>query len=358
MNADGLIVTSHVGERRRVGGWFVADALMDLHAAHGVAAGILLRGAAGFGLSHHLRSDASLTLSEDLPMVAMAVDTADRIEALLDRATVLSGPGLITLERVRMLTGAPGAVALPDELRDAAKLTVHMGRGERCRGRPAHVAVCRLLHRCGMAGATALVGVDGTVAGRRRRARFIGANRAVPAMVVAVGDGERIARVVPEIGRLVRRPVMTLERVRVCKRDGATFAVPRRLPVADERGMALWQRLTVFTSEADRHGGRSLHRAIIDDLRAAGALGATAVRGVWGFHGDHEPHGDRLFQLGRRVPVATAVVDSPARIARWFAVIDALTREHGLVICETVPAMYAMAPEGRRGGLGMARRRP
>jgi len=82
------------------------------------------------------------------------------------------------------------------------------------------------------------------------------------------------------------------------------------------------------------------------------------VRGVWGFHGDHEPHGDRLFQLGRRVPVATAVVDSPARIARWFAVIDALTREHGLVICETVPAMYAMAPEGRRGGLGMARRRP
>ena len=33
-------------------------------------------------------------------------------------------------------------------------------------------------------------------------------------------------------------------------------------------------------------------------------------RGIWGFHGDHAPHGDRLLQLGRHVrPARETVLD-------------------------------------------------
>ena len=39
---------------------------------------MLLRGADGFGRKHHLRTDRLLTLSEDLPLVAVAVDTRER----------------------------------------------------------------------------------------------------------------------------------------------------------------------------------------------------------------------------------------------------------------------------------------
>ena len=66
------------------------------------------------------------------------------------------------------------------------------------------------------------------------------------------------------------------------------------------------------------------------------------MRGVWGFHGDHAPHGDRLLALRRHVPVMTIAIEAPrsAPSAR-STVIDELTREHGLVTSEMVPAIDA-----------------
>ena len=37
-----------------------------------------MRGVAGFGVKHHLHTDRLLTLSEDLPIVSVAVDTRRR----------------------------------------------------------------------------------------------------------------------------------------------------------------------------------------------------------------------------------------------------------------------------------------
>jgi PII-like signaling protein len=95
----------------------------------------------------------------------------------------------------------------------------------------------------------------------------------------------------------------------------------------------------VYTSEAALHDGQPVHRAIVRRLRAAGISGATTQRGIWGFHGDHAPHGDRLLQLGRHVPAVTIVIDSPERIAAAFTIIDELTAEQGLVTSEAVPAI-------------------
>jgi PII-like signaling protein len=155
-------------------------------------------------------------------------------------------------------------------------------------------------------------------------------------MIIAVGAGEQISRVLPELGALLRRPLLTLERVRVCKRDGRSLALPGETRPA---GDGEWQKLMVYTSEAVRHQGQPVHRAIVRRLRSAGLSGATTLRGIWGFHGDHAPHGDRLLQLGRRVPVVTIVIDTPERIARAQEVIDELTSEHGLVTCETITCL-------------------
>ena len=218
---------------------------------------------------------------------------------------------------------------------DSAKLTIYLGRQERVYRVPAFVAVCDLLHRRGVAGATALLGVDGTAHGRRQRAAFFSRNAEVPMMVIAVGPGEQISRVLPEHGALLRRPLLTLERVRVCKRDGQLLGAPEALPGTDQHGMALWQKLMIYTSEAVRHQGQPVHRAIIRRLRSAGISGATTVRGIWGFHGDHAPHGDRLLQLGRHVPTVTIVIDTPERISTAQEVIGRLTTERGLVTCES-----------------------
>ena len=354
MSADSIKLTSYFGERQRTGGRFVADALIDLYGREEIAASILLRGTEGFGLKHRLRTDRSLTLSEDLPLTTIAVDSRPRIEAVLGPTLELNRAGLVTLERARLLTAEAGLPAVPGDLPGPGKLTIYLGRQERVYRVPAFVAVCDLLHRRGIAGATALLGVDGTAHGRRERARFFGRNAEVPMMVIAVGSGDQIGRVLPELVALLRRPLATLERVQVCKRDGRLLAPPDPLPAADERGMALWQKVMVFGSEAAQHAGQPVHRALMRRLRSAGISGATTLRGVWGFHGDHAPHGDRLLQLGRHVPAVTIVIDSPERIAAAFPIIDELTAEHGLVTAETIPAMRAAAGDRRRGGPRLA----
>ena len=146
------------------------------------------------------------------------------------------------------------------------------------------------LHRHGVAGATVLLGVDGTAHGERRRARFLGRNAGVPLMVVSVGEAAALAAALPEIAGLLERPIVTWERVRVCKRDGVTLDTPE--PAEGDA----WQKIMVY-------GSHPLYLELVRWLRATGAAGATTLRGVWGYHGDHTPHGESAWQLRRSAPV-------------------------------------------------------
>jgi PII-like signaling protein len=352
---DCLKLTTYFGERDRTDDGLVADEMLDIYGDNRLQTSILLRGAEGFGRLHHRHSDRLLSLSEDLPVVSIAVDRRERIESILDTVLRVKRRGLITLERARLLSGEIGRVELPEGLGEATKLTVYVGRQERVSQVPAYVAVCDLLHRRGIAGASVLLGVDGTSRGRRTRATFFGRNAEVPMIVIAVGAGETMARVLPELGALLHEPLLTLERVRVCKRDGELLARPHGLPATDEHGLAMWQKLMIYTSQSALHEGKPLNLEIIRRLRQSGSAGATSLRGVWGFHGNHAPHGDRFLQLRRRVPVVTITIDTPERTARSFEIIDELTAEHGLVTSEMVPAMTAMSESETVGGLKLAR---
>lgn len=349
MNEDCLKLTTYFGERDQLDRKLLADALFDLYGREKIETSILLRGVEGFGLKHHLHTDRLLSLSEDQPLVSVAVDERERIEAVLGEVVELKRKGLVTLERALLLSGEIGEVVLPEKLHEATKLTIYVGRRQKVHGQPAFMAICDLLHRRGIAGATALLGVDGTVRGERERGKFFSRNAEVPMMIVAVGSGEQIAHVLPELGGLLRRPLLTLERVRVCKRDGELIERPHGLPSKDEHGMEVWRKLMVYTSEAARHEGHPIHATLMRRLRQSGFAGATSLRGIWGFHGDHAPHGDRLFQLRRHVPIVTIVVDTPERIARAFDIVDELTAERGLVTSEMVPALTAISDEERRG---------
>lgn len=350
MDEECLKLSTYLAERRRTDRGFVSDVLLDLYERRGVASSVLLRGVGGFGTGRHYRSDQSLTLSEDPPVLITAVDVSPTIEGLLDDVLAIQQRGLVTLERARLLRGEIEPLELGDASHEAVKLTIYLGRKERVYGVPAYIAICDLMHRRHIAGASVLLGVDGIAHGQRRRARLFALNADVPMMVVAVGSGQLIGRVLPELGGLLQEPMITLERVRVCKRDGALLEPPHALPKADHRGLPLWQKLSVYTSESARHGGVPIHRALVQRLwRRKTPDGATVLRGIWGFHGDHPPHGDKMLALGRRVPVVTTIIDTPANIAESFEVVDELTREDGLVTSEMVPALVSDERDGRQG---------
>lgn len=366
MNQPCLKLTTYFAERQRAvgnGGRFLADAMLDLFGTSNVATSVMLRGIASFGPSHELRSDVSLSLSEDPAVAIAAVDTEPKIRTLVNDVAAMTGRGLVTLERARLITPQLGASVLRDlsdqngvHNGDAAKLTVYVGRQERIAGMQAHYAVCDLLHRQGFAGAIVLLGVDGTAHGERRRAHFFGRNVNVPLMIIAIGSTAQVSAAATELAAAIPNPLLTVERVRLCKRDGELFARPQQLPATDDQGRTLWQKLMVYTAEATRHEGLPIHRALVQQLlRSRTARGATVLRGMWGFYGDHKPHGDNLFQIARRVPVTTIIVDTPESIARSFDIVDELTARHGLVTSEMVPAALSLDETERLGDITLAR---
>lgn len=355
MNSDCLKLTAYFGERQRVDGRFLAEDLLRLYGARAVATSVMLRGIASYGPRKELRSDQWLSLSEDPPVTVAAVDVSDKMAALAEDVVEMTSRGLITLERARLVSSDTANFLVPKDLQDAAKLTIYVGRKVLVAGVPAYYAICDLLYREGVSGASVFLGVDGTVRGERRRARFLNRNVDVPMMIISVGRAETIARVVPQLSTMLRQPLFTVERIRVCKRNGELLGPPDALPMADNHGRQLWQKLMIYTSSAALHDGTPIHRGLTRELRAGGAAsGATVLRGIWGFHGDRKPHGDKLFQLARQVPVTTIIVDTPDRIARSFEVVDEFTREQGLVTSEMVPALVLVDGDERIGGTALA----
>ena len=357
MTEDCLKLTIYFGESDRIGRHLLSDVLMQRFDEANVRASVLLRATEGFGIKHRLHTQRLLTLSEDLPLVAVAVDRRAEIEALLQQVQPLVAGGLITLERARIVAGERTRTTLPDELRDATKLTIYLGRAELSGGQPGYVAAVNLLRARGLDGATVLLGLDGTIHASRHRAKFFSRNANVPLLVIASGSGEAVQGVLEPLRRMLANPLLTLERVRVCKRDGVRLATPRHLPERDDAGLGVWQKLTVHAAESARHGGHALYLQLIRRLREEGADGATALRGIWGYSGDRAPHGDRFLSRRRGVPVVTVVVDRPDAIQRWWRVVDEVTDEAGLVTSEMVPAFHAFGAEIKTGGLRLAKLR-
>ncbi|MFI6676841.1 DUF190 domain-containing protein [Kribbella sp. NPDC050470] len=71
-----------------------------VHRAHkaGLAGATVLRGIEGYGASNLIHTNRLLSLSEDLPVVIVIIDTHDRIHAFLPQLDELVTEGLVVLD--------------------------------------------------------------------------------------------------------------------------------------------------------------------------------------------------------------------------------------------------------------------
>ena len=340
--ADASTSASRIGSGAgcsRTRSW-ICSSSARLHAA------VLMRAVEGFGLKQTLRTDRLLTLSEDLPLVAVAVDERPQIEAALpasDRRCV--GGGLSRSSGRGCSTDELDTFELPEELHEATKLTIYLGRDERV-GRPAGLRCdrrtpasqrARRAQRCSSAS-------TGWRTGERRRARFFSRNESGAAddRQRRPGRGDRAA--LRGLDGMLADPIVTLERVRVCKRDGAPARRaaaasragrrrPRCLAEADGvRGRAGTPRRHPLYHAADTAAARGRAQAARPASAASGASPATTSRTATGSSA-----------LRRQVPIVTTIVDRPDAIQRWFQIVDELTDEAG--------------PRDERDGAGLPRRR-
>ena len=354
---DALKLWVYFGDTQLTGAELTSDALMDSVARHQVAASALCRGTEGFGLGRRIQTERFPDVSADLPLVACAVDSRERILALLADVDRVVGDGLVTLEHARLATGAHLAEArFPQGPGRAAKLTIYCGRSERAAAgrRPAYREAVEILRRQGAAGATVLLGVDGTYRGRRRRASFLSPRREAPLMIISVGRRETLAAALPELSEALEWPLATLESIAQLKHDGEQLEELPVPPVPDRPGPAVWQTIRVYTRRSAQVNGRALFTELTRRLREAGAAGVTTVPGHWGFSSDERPHGDRFARLASHAPTYTTYIDRPAKVAEVWPVIDEVTAEHGIVTSLFVPAYRERRGERVTGGLRLA----
>jgi uncharacterized protein len=82
-----------------------------VHRAHqrGLAGASVFRGLEGFGASSRIHTSRLLSLSEDLPLAIIIVDTAERTAAFLDEIEELITGGLIIVDDVDVYRYAGGS---------------------------------------------------------------------------------------------------------------------------------------------------------------------------------------------------------------------------------------------------------
>ncbi|MGI5492975.1 DUF190 domain-containing protein [Microtetraspora malaysiensis] len=75
-----------------------------VHRAHrkGLAGASVFRGVEGFGASSHIHTNRLLSLSEDLPVAIVIVDTEERITDFVADLDELVTEGLVTVEPVEV----------------------------------------------------------------------------------------------------------------------------------------------------------------------------------------------------------------------------------------------------------------
>jgi len=100
-----------IGESDKHGHQPLYEAIVELARRRGVAGATVLRGIMGFGADSRLHTAKVLRLSEDLPIVVEIVDRPEAIEALLTEIDPMIREGLITRERVRVITYRAGTNA-------------------------------------------------------------------------------------------------------------------------------------------------------------------------------------------------------------------------------------------------------
>ena len=94
-----------------------------VHRAHGagLAGASVFRGIEGFGKSNHIHTTRILSLSEDLPVAVVIVDTDEQIRGFLPELEALEIEGLVILEPVEVIRYAGRGSTSPAEGQDGVK---------------------------------------------------------------------------------------------------------------------------------------------------------------------------------------------------------------------------------------------
>jgi PII-like signaling protein len=94
----------------------------------------------------------------------------------------------------------------------------------------------------------------------------------------------------------------------------------------------------VFIGETDRHGGRPLYRAIVEEAYRRGLAGATVLHGPIGYGQGCRIHTQLNVDAAENLPMVVEIADTEERIHAFLPHLDALIGS-GLITLEKIRMM-------------------
>lgn len=100
---ENLLLRIYIAEGDRYEHRPLYEALVDMLRKEGFAGATVLRGICGFGAHSVYHSQKLLDLSSDLPMIIEAVESEEKVNAVMPRIDAMMSGGMITMEKVKVI---------------------------------------------------------------------------------------------------------------------------------------------------------------------------------------------------------------------------------------------------------------
>ena len=100
---DDLLVRIFIGEKAKLKGKPLYEAIVQKSLELGLAGATVSRGMMGFGADKRLHSSKIVELSEDLPIIVEIVDNEENVNKLLPFLDEIVQEGFVTIEKVHVL---------------------------------------------------------------------------------------------------------------------------------------------------------------------------------------------------------------------------------------------------------------
>ena len=103
LHGSALRLTIFIGESDRYHHHPLSHEIVTRARKAGLAGASVMRGIEGFGASSHIHTARLLSLSEDLPLAIIIVDSDERIREFLPQLDELITEGLVTIDPVEVV---------------------------------------------------------------------------------------------------------------------------------------------------------------------------------------------------------------------------------------------------------------
>lgn len=100
---ENLLLRIYIAEGDRYEHRPLYEALVEMLRKEGFAGATVLRGICGFGAHSVYHSQKLLDLSSDLPMIIEAVESEEKVNAVMPRIDAMMSGGMITMEKVKVI---------------------------------------------------------------------------------------------------------------------------------------------------------------------------------------------------------------------------------------------------------------